>query len=114
MADPTGVTVRHRHRRTVFYGDHYVAALPLERIAPLVNHQMLYADPKLAALRTLAPNVEWMNGIQFYLRRDLPAFLGLNRWIVADTPALRRSASFRSIGRPCFFNKSRNASSASS
>ena len=53
-------------------GDHYVAALPLERIAPLVNHQMLYADPKLAALRTLAPNVEWMNGIQFYLRRDLP------------------------------------------
>jgi geranylgeranyl pyrophosphate synthase/uncharacterized protein with NAD-binding domain and iron-sulfur cluster len=68
----TGVAARHRHRRTVFYGDHYVAALPLERIAPLVNHQMLYADPKLAALRTLAPNVEWMNGIQFYLRRDLP------------------------------------------
>jgi geranylgeranyl pyrophosphate synthase/uncharacterized protein with NAD-binding domain and iron-sulfur cluster len=68
----TGVAVRHRKRRTVFYGEHYVAALPLERIAPLVNHQMLYADPKLAALRTLSPNVEWMNGIQFYLRRELP------------------------------------------
>ena len=68
----TGVAVRHGKRRTVFYGDHYVAALPLERIAPLVNHQMLYADPKLADLRTLAPNVEWMNGLQFYLRRDLP------------------------------------------
>ena len=68
----TGVGVRHGKRRTVFYGDHYVAALPLERIAPLVNHQMLYADPKLADLRVLAPNVEWMNGLQFYLRRDLP------------------------------------------
>ena len=68
----TGVAVRHGKRRTVFHGDHYVAALPLERIAPLVNHQMLYADPKLAELRTLSPNVEWMNGIQFYLRRELP------------------------------------------
>ena len=68
----TGVGVRHGKRRTVFYGDNYVAALPLERIAPLVNHQMLYADPKLADLRVLAPNVEWMNGLQFYLRRDLP------------------------------------------
>jgi len=68
----TGVGVRHGKRRTVFYGDHYVAALPLERFAPLVNHQMLYVDPKLADLRVLAPNVEWMNGLQFYLRRDLP------------------------------------------
>jgi geranylgeranyl pyrophosphate synthase/uncharacterized protein with NAD-binding domain and iron-sulfur cluster len=68
----TGVAVRHHYRRTVFYGDYYVAALPLERMAPLVDHHMLYADPKLAALRTLAPNVEWMNGIQFYLRRELP------------------------------------------
>ena len=47
-----------------------------------------------------------------YLRRELPAFFGLSRWIIADTPALRRSASFRSIGRPCFFRRSRNASSA--
>jgi geranylgeranyl pyrophosphate synthase/uncharacterized protein with NAD-binding domain and iron-sulfur cluster len=68
----TGVGVRHGKRRTVFYGDHYVAALPLERFAPLVNHQMLYVDQKLADLRMLAPNVEWMNGLQFYLRRDLP------------------------------------------
>lgn len=68
----TSVGVRHGKRRTVFYGDHYVAALPLERIAPLVSHQMLYADPKLADLRVLALNVEWMNGLQFYLRRDLP------------------------------------------
>ena len=56
----------------MLYGDHYIAALPLERMAPLVNHQLLAADPSLANLRTLAPNVEWMNGVQFYLHRDLP------------------------------------------
>ena len=57
---------------TVWRGDHYVAALPLERIAPLVNGSLLAADPTLANLRALAPNVEWMNGVQFYLRRDMP------------------------------------------
>ena len=53
-------------------GDYYVAAIPLERIAPLVNERLLAIDPTLGNLRTLAPNVEWMNGLQFYLRRDLP------------------------------------------
>ena len=37
---------------------------------------MLAADPTLANLRALAPNVEWMNGVQFYLRRDLPTAHG--------------------------------------
>ena len=57
-------------------GDYYMAALPLERIAPLVNAGMLAADPALANLRALAANVEWMNGVQFYLRRDLPTAHG--------------------------------------
>ena len=35
-------------------GDYYVAALPLEDIAPLVNDRMLAADPTLANLRALA------------------------------------------------------------
>ena len=68
----TGVVVRQRGKRTVFKGDHYVAALPLERIAPMVNNRLLAADPKLANLRLLAPNVDWMNGIQFYLSRGEP------------------------------------------
>ena len=54
------------------HGDHYVAALPLERIAPMLNGRLLAADPTLANLRALAPNVDWMNGVQFYLRRDVP------------------------------------------
>ena len=29
-----GVAVRQQGKRTVVHGDHYVAALPLERIAP--------------------------------------------------------------------------------
>ena len=37
---------------------------------------MLAADPTLANLRALAPNVEWMNGVQFYLRRDVPTAHG--------------------------------------
>ena len=72
----TGVAVRQRGKLTVVQGDHYVAAMPLERIAPLVNGGLLAADPALANLRTLAPNVEWMNGIQFYLRHDVPTAHG--------------------------------------
>ena len=68
----TGVAVRRQGQRTLVEGDYYVAAIPLERIAPLINERMLAIDPALGNLSTLAPNVEWMNGLQFYLRRDLP------------------------------------------
>lgn len=71
-----GVAVRRQGRRSVVQGDHYIAALPLERIAPMVNGPLLAADPTLANLRALAPNVEWMNGVQFYLRRDVPTAHG--------------------------------------
>ena len=50
-------------------GDYYMAALPLERMAPMVSADLLAADPALANLRALAANVEWMNGVQFYLHR---------------------------------------------
>jgi geranylgeranyl pyrophosphate synthase len=39
----------------------------------MMNGGLLAADPTLANLRTLAPNVEWMNGVQFYLSRGEPA-----------------------------------------
>ena len=68
----TGVAVRRQGQRTLVEGDYYVAAIPLERIAALINERMLAIDPALGNLSTLAPNVEWMNGLQFYLRRDLP------------------------------------------
>ena len=72
----TGVAVSQQGKRAVVTGDHYIAALPVERIAPLVTAGMLAADPALRNLRALAANVEWMNGIQFYLRRNLPTAHG--------------------------------------
>ena len=57
-------------------GDHYVAALPLEDIAPMVNSRLAAADPTLANLRALAANLEWMNGVQFYLHRAVPSAHG--------------------------------------
>jgi geranylgeranyl pyrophosphate synthase/uncharacterized protein with NAD-binding domain and iron-sulfur cluster len=71
-----GVAVSQQGKRTVTTGDYYIAALPIERIAPLVSAGMLAADPVLGNLRALARNVEWMNGIQFYLRRNLPTAHG--------------------------------------
>ncbi|MBV8796428.1 MAG: FAD-dependent oxidoreductase, partial [Hyphomicrobiales bacterium] len=71
-----GVAVSQQGKRAVATGDYYIAALPIERIAPLVNVGMLAADPALRNLRALAANVEWMNGIQFYLRRNLPTAHG--------------------------------------
>src|SRR5262245_6559917 len=67
-----GVVTRQQGKRTIVQGDHYVAALPLEDIAPLVNDRLLAADPTLARVRALATSLEWMNGVQFYLDRDIP------------------------------------------
>ena len=72
----TGIAVSQQGKRAVATGDYYIAALPVERIAPLVSASMLAADPTLANLRALAANVEWMNGVQFYLRRNLPTTHG--------------------------------------
>lgn len=71
-----GVVVDEGGERSVVQGDHYVAAVPLERMAPLVDADLIAADPCLAHLRTLAPNVEWMTGVQFFLKRDVPTAHG--------------------------------------
>jgi geranylgeranyl pyrophosphate synthase/uncharacterized protein with NAD-binding domain and iron-sulfur cluster len=71
-----GVAVSQSGKRSVATGDYYIAALPVERIAPLVSAGMLAADPALGNLSALARNVEWMNGVQFYLRRNLPTAHG--------------------------------------
>jgi geranylgeranyl pyrophosphate synthase/uncharacterized protein with NAD-binding domain and iron-sulfur cluster len=71
-----GVVVNQQGKRAVAIGDYYIAALPVERIALLANAGVLAADPKLVNLRALAANVEWMNGVQFYLHRNLPTTHG--------------------------------------
>jgi 15-cis-phytoene desaturase len=51
--------------------DYYLLALPVERAANLISEDMLNVDPSLKNIIKLAPNVEWMNGIQFYLNREV-------------------------------------------
>ena len=72
----SAVALRRQGKPIVIEGDHYVAALPIEDLAPLLNRRLLAADPTLANLSELAMNVEWMSGVQFYLRRDLPIVRG--------------------------------------
>lgn len=52
-------------------GDYYIFALPVERMAPLLTKKLLTADQTLKSIKTLAPSVSWMNGLQIYLTEDL-------------------------------------------
>ncbi|MEZ5935805.1 MAG: FAD-dependent oxidoreductase [Alphaproteobacteria bacterium] len=65
------------HTREVELGDHvdadyYISALPVERMAKLVTPAMEKCDPVLRWLKDLELSVEWMNGIVFFLKRDVP------------------------------------------
>ncbi len=72
-----GATVEFQDGKTTeIKADYYLAALPVERMGPLVTPAMIEADAALAGLPLLADNVEWMNGIQFYLKRDVPIVHG--------------------------------------
>lgn len=57
-------------------GDWFVMALPIEAAEPLVTPEMIAADPGLSLFQTLAENVRWMNGLQFFLKRDVPVTHG--------------------------------------
>jgi geranylgeranyl pyrophosphate synthase/uncharacterized protein with NAD-binding domain and iron-sulfur cluster len=103
----SGVEVIEDGNLRVVSADHCICAVPLERAAPLVNEAMLAVDPGLAHLRALAPNVEWMNGAMFFLRRDVPTTHG--HVIHIDTPWALTSISqlqfWRTLG-PADFGKS--------
>jgi uncharacterized protein with NAD-binding domain and iron-sulfur cluster len=66
-------------------GDYYIAAVPVEVMDRLIlNSHLDRYDPSLNNIRTLAKNVAWMNGIQFYLKEDLPLTHG--HILLVDTP----------------------------
>jgi uncharacterized protein with NAD-binding domain and iron-sulfur cluster len=50
--------------------DYYIAAMPVEQLDPLVTPEMREAEPALAGLKRLI--TRWMNGVIFYLDRDVP------------------------------------------
>jgi uncharacterized protein with NAD-binding domain and iron-sulfur cluster len=66
----TGVTLKtpSGHERATH--DYYIAAIPVERLIDLLTPDLCSAEPRLALL----PNLKWrwMNGVQYYLNRDVP------------------------------------------
>ncbi|MEC7524894.1 MAG: FAD-dependent oxidoreductase [Myxococcota bacterium] len=62
--------------------DHYVCAIPVERLVPLLTPDMIALDPRLGELHLL--ETEWMNGIQYYLKDDVP--LARGHTIFIDSP----------------------------
>jgi uncharacterized protein with NAD-binding domain and iron-sulfur cluster len=66
----TGVTVQGAGGPERVQADHYVAALPVERLRLLLSPALRAAEPRLATLPRLV--VRWMNGAMFYLDRDVP------------------------------------------
>ena len=59
--------------RTV-QADHYVAALPVEVMRQLASPALRAAEPRLNGLDRLV--TRWMNGVLFYLDRDVPLVNG--------------------------------------
>ena len=76
----TGVHLRGS--RHPIDADFYVAALPVEVMCRLLTPALLEAEPQLAELRRL--KTRWMNGIMFYLHRDVPLLRGHTIYI--DSP----------------------------
>ena len=68
--------------------DYYLAALPLERIVELISKPMREADPSLDRLcegfETKKLRTAWMNGIQYFLKKDVPLVPGHTLFI--DSP----------------------------
>jgi uncharacterized protein with NAD-binding domain and iron-sulfur cluster len=84
----TGVTV---DTAPPIEADFYIAALPVERMALLLTDDLRRAAPSIAHLEKL--QTRWMNGIQFYLARDVPVVNG--RAIYLDSPWALTSISQR-------------------
>lgn len=72
----TGATITEFGNTYDVKADYYVAAFPVEVMAQLITEDMLKADPTLSTIKDLANDVDWMNGIQFYLNTDVPILHG--------------------------------------
>jgi uncharacterized protein with NAD-binding domain and iron-sulfur cluster len=66
----TGATVAG----ATVHADHYVAALPVEVMRALASPALRAAEPRLNGLDRLV--TRWMNGVLFYLDRDVPLVNG--------------------------------------
>ncbi|WP_158634179.1 polyprenyl diphosphate synthase [Amycolatopsis sp. WAC 04169] len=62
--------------------DHVVSAIPVERFTRLLSRDVLDAAPELARTRRL--RTDWMNGLMFYLKEELPLVHGHVNYV--DSP----------------------------
>jgi len=75
----------------VMEGDYYLSALPVEIISEFLTPEILAVDPSLGNIQTLSSSISWMNGIQFYLARDIEIVHGHS--IYVDSPWALTSVS---------------------
>src|SRR5918996_1128736 len=94
----SGVTVVAGGRPSRHEADWYVAALPVEVMRLLASEQLVLADPRLARLHRL--RTRWMNGIVYYLDRDVRAVHGHTVYI--DSPWALTSISQPQFWQPQF------------
>lgn len=89
----TSVTVKQDGKEVNVLADYYICCMPVERITPLLDANLLYLDPTLGNIKTLSTEVSWMNGTQFYLTEDVKLIHG--HAIYIDTPWALTSISQR-------------------
>lgn len=84
----TGVTILQGKKKIEDTADYYVLAVPVEVASRLLSEKkhanILKADSTLQSVVELGSHVAWMNGIQFYLKEDVPMIHG--HVIHIDTP----------------------------
>jgi uncharacterized protein with NAD-binding domain and iron-sulfur cluster len=73
------------HQKYEVKGDYYISAVPVEIMGRLIiDGELETYDATFRNIRTLAKSVAWMNGIQFYLKEDVPITHG--HILLVDTP----------------------------
>lgn len=74
----SGVRVQEAGAERDVTADQYVAAVPVERMAELLERtpELERADSTLSGIHRLATQTSWMNGIQLYLDRPMPLVNG--------------------------------------
>jgi uncharacterized protein with NAD-binding domain and iron-sulfur cluster len=78
----SGVTVVAHDEVVEDAADFYVAAVPVEVMRLLASDEIIQAESRLAGLHRL--RTRWMNGVMFYLDRDVPLVRGHTIYI--DSP----------------------------
>lgn len=80
--------------------DHYIAALPLERMQTCIDEDLAQCDRSLLRLRRARKMTAWMVGAQYFLREDVPICDGHVAY--PDSPW-----ALSSISQASFWNRGR-------